>query len=90
MLFSPSVSLSKYVSLKAVSSYREGANNIINEQIMETPISDSTPGPASSSKLVLVVGGTGGVGKFPFILSHLFHMPFCIELLKVGNCVDVA
>ncbi|XP_028782494.1 sanguinarine reductase isoform X1 [Neltuma alba] len=61
----PSVSIShvKYFFTKAVSSYREGAQDAIREQTIETPSSDSTQSPISSSKLVLVVGGSGGVGQ---------------------------
>ncbi|XP_054784300.1 sanguinarine reductase-like isoform X2 [Prosopis cineraria] len=46
-----------------VSSYREGVKDTIKQQIVETPSSDLTPSPISSSKLVLVVGGSGGVGQ---------------------------
>ncbi|KAI9087144.1 hypothetical protein K1719_030908 [Acacia pycnantha] len=45
------------------SSNREGAKDTIEEQTIESSSFDSTPSPTSSSKLVLVFGGTGGVGQ---------------------------
>ncbi|KAK9939521.1 hypothetical protein M0R45_016215 [Rubus argutus] len=41
----------------------KGALDAVQEEVVQSPASDSTSGPSSSSKLVLVIGGTGGVGQ---------------------------
>ena len=59
---------SKYGSAKSISTYRAGQSAIeaVKEELVENPTSESTENgrkTPSTSKLVLVVGGTGGVGK---------------------------
>lgn len=54
----------------------------VREEVVQSPISesarDSETVPSSSSKLVLVVGGTGGVGmafwSFCSLLSYAFEV----------------
>ncbi|KAJ0021249.1 hypothetical protein Pint_30897 [Pistacia integerrima] len=55
---------SGFCSLKTVSSSRgrsSSAVHAVQEEVIQAPNSDSQTAPPSSSKLVLVVGGTGGV-----------------------------
>ncbi|KAJ0021253.1 hypothetical protein Pint_30893 [Pistacia integerrima] len=55
---------SGFCSLKTVSSSRarsSSAVHAVQEEVIQAPNSDSQTSPPSSSKLVLVVGGTGGV-----------------------------
>ncbi|XP_031277202.1 protein TIC 62, chloroplastic isoform X2 [Pistacia vera] len=57
---------SGFCSLKTVSSSRgrsSSAVHAVQEEVIQAPNSDSQTAPPSSSKLVLVVGGTGGVGQ---------------------------
>ncbi|KAF7825948.1 sanguinarine reductase-like isoform X1 [Senna tora] len=57
---------SKYVPAKAVSSYRGGTQAAIKQESIDTLTSESAKDNQTnplSSKLVLVVGGTGGVGQ---------------------------
>lgn len=79
---SPSISKypSKYVSAKAVSPYRGGPHDAIKEEIIETLTSESSKNSQSapsSLKLVLVVGGSGGVGKDQQLFLHCStcHLP---------------
>ena len=50
----------------------------VQEEVVQTPNSDSKVTPASSSKFVLVAGGSGGVGTHSFwsFLSHDFVHEF--------------
>lgn len=57
-------------SSKARPSSSTVAVHAVREEAVQTPNSDSETTPASSSKLVLVVGGSGGVGTF---WSFPFH-----------------
>ncbi|KAG6629872.1 hypothetical protein CIPAW_14G115600 [Carya illinoinensis] len=65
----PSSSYSLVASSESISSSRRGspALNAVKEELIQSPSSvpthDSRTTPSSSSKLVLVVGGSGGVGQ---------------------------
>ena len=75
---------SKHICFETVSSFGGGlpkqALRAVKEEVIESPNSESTHGSqtttSSSNKLVLVLGGSGGVGKalmvFSFSLKHMF------------------
>ena len=60
---------SKRVYAKAVSTDRGGPQNALSEEVVETQSSelkDNSESTPSSSKMVLVVGASGGVGETLF------------------------
>ncbi|XP_044506846.1 uncharacterized protein LOC123226398 [Mangifera indica] len=61
----PLTTSSGFSSLKTVSSSKAGSSSALRtvQEVIQAPNSDSQTAPPSSSKLVLVVGGTGGVGQ---------------------------
>ncbi|KAF3454158.1 hypothetical protein FNV43_RR04605 [Rhamnella rubrinervis] len=66
----PGFSFSKRACFKTISSFGELSKQVlraVKEEVIESPNSESTYGsqtiPSSSNKLVLVLGGSGGVGQ---------------------------
>lgn len=83
--FRDGVSLSSPASKRRVLAK---AQNAVNEEVVETQSSElknGTQRTPSSSKLVLVVGGSGGVGKRTIYLDLLYCFPSCCYHIYLLN-----